>query len=79
MARKDWLQTLGWDSSHTAEIRHAAYAYIRQGKYDIALPFFEALVVLEPHSTYDWQMLGALYVEVNQPEKAIKAFDKALQ
>jgi predicted Zn-dependent protease len=79
MARRDWLQTLGWDTSHTSELRHAAYAYIRQGKYDIALPFFEALVVLEPKSTYDSQILGALYVELNQPEKAIKAFDTALQ
>lgn len=79
MAKRDWLQTLGWTQDHLNEVRHAAYSYIRQGKYDIAVPFFEALVVLDPDSVYDCQMLGALYVQTNQAEKAIKYLDKALQ
>jgi len=79
MAHINWLEKLGWSEAHTNEMRHAAYAYIRQGKYDIALPFFEALVVLEPDSLYDLQTLGALYVEINQAEKAITTLDRALQ
>jgi len=78
MSNKNWMSTLGWSKEHTAELRNAAYAYIRQGKYDISLPLFEALVVLDPTIPYDWQMLGALYVQTDQPEKAIKAIDKAL-
>ena len=79
MSRIDWLQKLGWTEEQLDEIRNAGYSYIRQGRYSIALPFFEALVILNPDSAYDAQALGALYVEVNQPEKAIKYLDRALQ
>jgi tetratricopeptide (TPR) repeat protein len=73
------MKTLGWTEDHMDAVRHTAFSYIRQGKYDIAIPFFEALVVLDPNSVYDFQMLGALYVQTDQPEKAIKYLDKALQ
>jgi len=79
MARRDWKKTLGWTDTHTLEMRNAAYSYVRQGKYEVALPFFEALTVLEPDSVYDLQMLGAIYVQMNQPLKAIKCLDQALQ
>ena len=79
MSKRDWLKTLGWTEDHTTEMRNAAYAYIRQGKYDTALPFFEALAVLNPNNSYDVQMLGALYVQTNQPEMAIKYLNRALQ
>src|SRR5262245_16344861 len=79
MAKIDWKQQLGWTEDHLEDLRYAGYAYIRQGKYDIALPFFEALSVLDPESAYDIQTLGALYMQLNNPVKAIKAFDKALK
>lgn len=79
MGRIKWLNELGWSQEQLEDIRFAGYAYIRQGKYDIALPFFEALVVLDPESSYDAQTLGALYLQLNSPLKAIKIFDKALQ
>ena len=79
MAHINWLKELGWREEHLDEIRNAGYSYIRQGKYQIALPFFEALVILAPDSAYDAQTLGALYVQVDQPEKAIRYLDRALQ
>ena len=79
MSRINWLEKLQWTQEHLDEMRHTGYAYIRQGKYDIALPFFEALVILDKESAYDAQTLGAIYVEINQPEKAIKSLDRALQ
>jgi tetratricopeptide (TPR) repeat protein len=79
MAKRDWRTILGWTDVHIQEIRHTAFSYVRQGKYEIALPFFEALVVVDPQSVYDLQMLGAIYVQVGQPEKAIKYLNKALQ
>jgi tetratricopeptide (TPR) repeat protein len=79
MGRIDWQKKLGWTEEHLDEIRNAGYSYIRQGKYAIALPFFEALVILNTESAYDAQALGALYVEANQPDKAIKYLDRALQ
>ena len=45
----------------------------------MALPFFEALVILAKDSAYDLQTLGALYVQLNQGKKAIKYLDRALQ
>lgn len=79
MAKIDWLKRLNWTEEHLDDLRVAGYAYIRQGKYDIALPFFEALAVLDPNSAYDAQTLGAIYLQINQPMKALKAFDKALK
>ena len=79
MPRRDWKKALELTDDHTEEMRQLAYAYVRQGKYDTALPFFEALTLLEPDSVYDIQTLGALYVQLNQPRKAIKCCDRALQ
>lgn len=79
MGRINWRDTLGWKDEQIEEMRYMGYAYIRQGKYDIALPFFEALTVVDPESAYDAQTLGALYLQLNQPNKALICFDKALK
>lgn len=79
MAKINWMQELGWTDEQLEDLRFTGYAYIRQGKYDIALPFFEALVVLDPESAYDAQTLGAIYLQINNPIKALKSFDRALK
>lgn len=79
MGKINWLESLGWTEEQIEDIRHTAFAYIRQGKYDIALPLFEALCVLDPESAYDAQTLGALYLQMNNPAKALKYFDRALK
>ncbi len=79
MSKINWLKTLNWSEEQLDDLRYIGYAYIRQGKYDIGIAFFEALNVLVADSTYDAQTLGALYLEVGQPAKAIKLFDKALK
>lgn len=79
MSKINWLKSLGWNEDQLEDLRYAGYAYIRQGKYEIALPFFEALTVLDPNSSYDAQTLGALYLQLNNPVKALKCFDKALK
>lgn len=79
MSKRNWLQSLGWTGEHVEEMRYIAFSYVRQGKYDIGLPIFEALTVLDPSSAYDAQMLGAMYVQLNQPAKAIISLEKALQ
>lgn len=78
MGRIKWLDVLDWNEENLEDLRYLAYAYIRQGKYDIALPFFEALLVMDPENSYDAQTLGALYLQINQPAKALKYFDRAL-
>ncbi len=79
MSAINWLERLGWTDEHIEDLRYTGYSYIRQGKYDIALAFFEALAVLDPESAYDAQTLGALYLQLNEPAKALKHFDRALK
>jgi len=79
MSRIDWRKKLGWSDEQLDDLRNAGYAYLRQGKYDIAISFFEALVVLDRESAYDAQTLGALYLQINNPKKALKWLDRALK
>ncbi len=79
MGRINWLNTLGWSEDQLDEMRYIGYAYIRQGKYDIAMSFFEALAVLDPNSAYDAQTTGALYLQMNEPKKALVFLEKALK
>lgn len=79
MSKIDWRNKLKWTEDNLEEMRLAGYAYLRQGKYDIAISFFEALTVLDPDCAYDAQTAGALYVQLNQPLKALKCFDRALK
>lgn len=74
----NWQNKLGWNEEHLDDLRNTAFAYIRQGKYDIAKPIFEALVVLNQDNAYDAQTLGALYLQLNDPTKALVYFEKAL-
>lgn len=79
MSKINWLEKLKWNDEHIEDLRYTGYSYIRQGKYDIALPFFEALLILDKDNVYDAQTLGAVYMELNKPQKALIYFDKALK
>lgn len=78
MERINWKEEMGWNEEQIDDLRLAGYAYIRQGKYDIALNFFEALVVLDPASLYDAQTLGALYLELGRLDDATHQLEKTL-
>lgn len=79
MSRINWMEKLAWTDEHLADLRVTAFAYIRQGKYEIALPIFEALCILNEEDPYDAQTLGALHLQLNNPAKAMKLFDRALK
>lgn len=79
MEEINWTKELGWSQEQIEDLRYTGYAYVRQGKYEIALSFFEALVILESDSLYDMQMVGAIYLEQGKPEKALPYFDRALK
>lgn len=79
MERINWLERLGWGEDEVEDLRYTGYSYLRQGKYDIALCFFEALVALNPNEAYDTQTLGALYLQLGEAEKALSMFEKALK
>lgn len=79
MSKINWTQQLKWSNEHLEDLRLTGYAYLRQGKYEIALTFFEALTVLDPDNAYDSQTLGALFLQMGQPKKALKWLDHALK
>lgn len=79
MSEIDWCKKLGWTEDQLEDLRYTGYAYLRQGKYDIAISFYEALVILDQKNSYDAQTLGALYLQVKEPMKAIKWLDHALK
>lgn len=79
MSKINWLEKLKWSGEQLDDLQTAGFAYIRQGKYDIALPIFEALVVLDPENAYNPQTLGAIYIQLNNPLKALKHLNHALQ
>ena len=75
----NWLEVIGWGKEELEDLRFVGYSYIKQGKYDIALNFFEALVILEPESAYDLQTLGALYLQKGNNLMALNFLEKALK
>lgn len=79
MAKVDWIKKLNINEDQLGDLRYAGFSYLRQGKYEIATTFFEALILLDPKNPYDSQTLGALYLETGQPEKALTHFDHALK
>lgn len=79
MSEVDWMNKLGWNEEHIEDLKMAGYAYIRQGKYEIALPLFRALVIVDPEDAYNHQTLSALYLQMGEPEKAMRYFDSALK
>jgi tetratricopeptide (TPR) repeat protein len=79
MSYINWLEILGWKFEELEDIRFVGYAYIKQGRYDIAISFFEALVVLSKNDAYDLQTLGALYLEQGNPSAALNYLEKAVK
>jgi tetratricopeptide (TPR) repeat protein len=79
MEKLKWDQVLGWNEEQIEELRCAGYRYIVQGQYHLARLFFEALVILQPQSLYDIRTLGAIYLELGHPKRAILHFNRAIK
>ena len=79
MSQVDWLSILGWNKDELEDLRFVGYSYIKQGNYDIAITFFEALVILAPESLYDLQTLGALYLQKGNNLMALNYIEKAVK
>lgn len=79
MSSTNWLNVLGWDHSQMEDLRFVGFSYIKQGKYDIAIKFFEALSILEPKGVYDLQTLGALYLQTGNNLSALDFLERAIK
>jgi tetratricopeptide (TPR) repeat protein len=76
---EEWLEVLGWGQDELEDLRFVGYSYIRQGHYDTAISFFEALVILSPQSAYDLQTLGALYLQKGNNLAALNYIERSLK
>lgn len=79
MSEINWLEVLNWGNDELDDLRCVGYSYIKQGKYAIALTFFEALAILAPKSPYELQTLGALHLQTGNNLKALNYLDQALK
>ena len=79
MSDVKWLDILGWKDEELEDLRFIGFSYIKQGHYDIALTFFEALVTLSPESLYDMQTLGAIYLQKGNNLMALNYLERALK
>ena len=79
MSDVNWLEVLDWGTDELEDLRFVGYSYLKQGKYEIALTFFEALVVLDPLNAYDLQTLGALHLQQNNNLQALNYLERALK
>lgn len=79
MNKPNWNEILGWTSEQIDDLRLLGFSYLRQGKYDVATPIFEALVLLGQDNPYDLQTLGALYLETGHNLQALNTIERALK
>jgi predicted Zn-dependent protease len=79
MSELKWLEILGWNDGEINDLRYVAYSYIKQGIYDVALTFFDALAILTPPTPYDLQTIGALHLQLGNGLKALDFLDRALK
>lgn len=75
----DWQSYLELSDDGLEDLRFVGYLYLKQGCYDIALDFFNALLILNPGNAYDVQTLGALYLQKGQYTQALDYLDKAIK
>lgn len=75
----DFLEIFGWEQTQLNDLQYVGYSYLKQGKYEIAIKFFEALNMLKPNHDYYLQILGALYLEAKKPKKALEYLDASLK
>lgn len=79
MESVNWREILGWTNDQLEELRFSGFSFLREGHYHKALMFFEALVILDPESVYDFQTLGALYLQIGDGQKALQIIERALE
>ncbi len=79
MTNQEWLELLGWGKDELDDLRFVGYSYLKQGQYDIAIAFFEALVILAPQNPYDLQTLGALYLQKGNNLAALNFIERSLK
>lgn len=82
---QDWLRgaaslgaAAGWTPEEMRLIAELGYALAEQGRDREAITIFEGLASLAPAITYFQSALGALWLRLGEPERAIAHLDRVL-
>ena len=75
----DWQSYLELSDESLEDLRYVGYLYLKQGCYDIALEFFNALLILDSKNSYDLQTLGALYLQKGKYLEALEHLDEVIK
>lgn len=75
----NWLELMGWGPEELRDFRSIGYSYIRQGAYEIALDYFEALTAIDPSNIFDLETLGAIYLQLGNGLQALDIIDKSFK
>ncbi|NGX49080.1 MAG: hypothetical protein K940chlam5_00676 [Candidatus Anoxychlamydiales bacterium] len=75
----DWQNYLELTDDSIEDLRSVGYLYVKQGCFDIALDFFNALLILHPGNSYDESIIGALYLEKGKYLEALEHLDEVLK
>ena len=75
----DWQNYLELSDDSIEDLRSVGYLYVKQGCFDIALDFFNALLIFNPNNSYDLSMMGALYLQKGKYLQALEHLDNALK
>jgi predicted Zn-dependent protease len=65
------------DKSEEAHYARAV-AYFRQPDLQQALAECDALLKIEPHNPYFWELLGQIYVDMSHPEKGVPPYQQSV-
>jgi len=75
----DWQSYLELTDESLEDLRSVGYLYVKQGCFDIALDFFNALLIFNPGNAYDESIVGALYLEKGKYSEALEHLDEVLK
>jgi tetratricopeptide (TPR) repeat protein len=83
---QEWLlgratlgEAAGWTAEEMSLMAGLGFALAEQGRTKEALRIFEGLAALDPHASYFQSALGALWLRMNRPERAVAHLNAALE
>lgn len=74
-----YSEALKLDSSYQSAYYEMAYTLFATGKGNEALPYLEKLISLNPNSGEAFDLLGSIYDDNKQPDKAIKYYLRGIK
>jgi len=78
-ALAEFRRTLQLNEKHAPSYKAIGAIFIQEKRYKLAVKYLTKSLSLNQKNANAWELLGAAHYELNQTEKAITAWEKALQ